>query len=63
MDGLKELGNRYGLEVTTSGPPAIPFMRFTEDHDFYWQQVFCSEVTRRGSFFHPPSQLVYLGGS
>ncbi|MFY9384413.1 MAG: aminotransferase class III-fold pyridoxal phosphate-dependent enzyme, partial [Dethiobacteria bacterium] len=53
MEGLKELGSRYGLEITTSGPPAIPFMRFTEDRDFFWQQLFCSEVTRRGSFFHP----------
>ena len=53
MEGLKELGSRYGLEVTASGPPAIPFMRFTEDRDFFWQQIFCSEVTRRGSFFHP----------
>ncbi|NLA10569.1 MAG: aminotransferase class III-fold pyridoxal phosphate-dependent enzyme [Firmicutes bacterium] len=52
-DGLKELGRQYGLEVTFSGPPAIPFMRFTEDRDFYWQQIFCSEVTKRGSFFHP----------
>ena len=53
LDGLVELGQRYGLEVTASGPPAIPFMRFTEDSDLFWQQIFCSEVTRRGSFFHP----------
>ncbi len=53
FEGLTELGNRHGLEITTSGPPAIPFARFAGDRDFYWQQIFCSEVTKRGSFFHP----------
>ncbi|GFP26983.1 aminotransferase class III-fold pyridoxal phosphate-dependent enzyme [Candidatus Hakubella thermalkaliphila] len=53
MNGLEELGSRYGLEITTSGHPGLPFMRFDEDPDLYMQQIFCAEVTRRGSFFHP----------
>ncbi|GFP26000.1 glutamate-1-semialdehyde 2,1-aminomutase, partial [Candidatus Hakubella thermalkaliphila] len=35
------------------GHPGLPFMRFDEDPDLYMQQIFCAEVTRRGSFFHP----------
>lgn len=53
MDGLVEIGSRHGLEIAPSGPPAIPFMHFQEDPNLYLNQLFCSEVTRRGSFLHP----------
>ncbi len=53
MNGLKEIGNRYGLEITVSGPYAIPFMHFTRDPDMYLSQIFCAEISRRGSFLHP----------
>lgn len=53
MRGLEDLGNRYGLEIKTSGTPGLPFMHFRDDPDFYLQQAFCAEVTRRGSFLHP----------
>ena len=51
--GLREMGVRHGMEVTVSGPEAMPYLRFTADRDLYLTQIFCAEVTRRGSFFHP----------
>ncbi len=53
MDGLVEIGQRHGLEITPSGPPAIPFIHFCDDPNLYLNQLFCAEVTGRGSFFHP----------
>ncbi|HOB87114.1 MAG TPA: aminotransferase class III-fold pyridoxal phosphate-dependent enzyme [Bacillota bacterium] len=53
MNGLREIGERHGLEIITSGPPSIPYIRFADDPNLYLNQIFCSEVTRRGSFFHP----------
>lgn len=53
MNGLEELGARYGMEIETSGAPGLPFMHFKEDPDYYLQQEFCAAVTKRGSFFHP----------
>ena len=53
INGLVEIGNRHGLEISPSGPPAIPFIHFKEDPNLYLNQIFCSEVTKRGSFFHP----------
>jgi len=52
-DGLIERGKAYGYEIIASGPYTIPFYRFGIEDDFYRQQVWCSEVTKRGSFFHP----------
>jgi len=53
MEGLEKLGAQYGLEIETSGTPGLPFMHFKDDPDYFLQQTFCAEVTRRGSFFHP----------
>jgi glutamate-1-semialdehyde 2,1-aminomutase len=53
INGLVEIGNRHGIEISPSGPPAIPFIHFKEDPNLYLNQIFCSEVTKRGSFFHP----------
>ncbi len=53
IDGLVEIGQRHGLEINPSGPPAIPFIHFCDDPSLYLNQLFCSEVTKRGSFFHP----------
>ena len=53
MNGLEELGKNYGLEISASGPPAIPFMHFVDDKDLYWSQIFCAEAAKRGSFLHP----------
>lgn len=53
IDGLVEIGHRQGLEISPSGPPAIPFIHFCDDPNLYLNQLFCSEVTKRGSFLHP----------
>jgi glutamate-1-semialdehyde 2,1-aminomutase len=53
MNGLIEAGRKQGYAVIASGPPAIPFLSFTEDPGLRRRQRFCAEVTRRGALFHP----------
>jgi glutamate-1-semialdehyde 2,1-aminomutase len=51
--GLEELARSHQLEITVSGPSSIPFMRFTNDHDLYQNQVFSAEMAKRGIYLHP----------
>ena len=53
MTGLVAAGLKYGYAMTASGPPAVPFLSFSEDPSLRRQQRFCAEVTRRGAIFHP----------
>lgn len=53
MDGLVDLAKTHGLQVTASGPYTIPFLSFANETNFLRNQLFCSEVTKRGSYFHP----------
>jgi len=53
MDGLKQLASNHGLQVTTSGPGAIPYMTFSNEKDFRRMQLFSAEATKRGVFLHP----------
>ena len=53
MSGLEERGAKYGYQVRRSGPPAIPFMVFDDDPDFFLQQRWCALSARHGVFFHP----------
>ena len=41
------------MEVTLSGPPAMPFMTFRGDPSFEKGKFFCGEAARRGVFLHP----------
>jgi glutamate-1-semialdehyde 2,1-aminomutase len=52
-DGLEKLADQHGFQLTITGPPAIPYVRFTNEIDFYRMQIWATEVTHRGSFFHP----------
>lgn len=52
-EGLLKLAQDHGFQLTISGPPTIPYVRFTNEIDFYRMQIWATEVTRRGSFFHP----------
>lgn len=52
-EGLTKCAESHGLQVTISGPPAIPFMTFSNEKDFRRMQVFGAEATKRGVFFHP----------
>ncbi len=53
QDGLKQLAESHNLEVSVSGPPTIPFMRFLNDDSFIKNQTFCAECSKRGVFLHP----------
>jgi glutamate-1-semialdehyde 2,1-aminomutase len=41
------------LEISVTGPPAIPFMTFVGDISFRRSQLFAAEAMKRGIFFHP----------
>ena len=53
VQGLQELASIHGLHVTVSGPPAMPFMKFSNETNFMRSQLFCGECARNGVFFHP----------
>jgi glutamate-1-semialdehyde 2,1-aminomutase len=53
MDGLAAGAKRQGLQVRPSGPPSLPFMKFSNETDLLRQQRFCVEMVKRGVFFHP----------
>ncbi len=52
-EGLLKLAQDHGFQLTISGPPTIPYVRFTNETDFYRMRLWSTEVTRRGAFFHP----------
>lgn len=56
-DGLTESAASHGLQLTCSGHPSMPFVRFSNDDDLYRSQVWSAEVARRGSFVHPHHNL------
>jgi glutamate-1-semialdehyde 2,1-aminomutase len=53
VKGLLELASIHGLHITVSGPPAMPFMRFSNETNFMRSQLFCGECSKNGVFFHP----------
>jgi glutamate-1-semialdehyde 2,1-aminomutase len=53
IHGLKDSANSHGLQITISGPPAMPFMRFSNETNFMRSQLFCGECSKGGVFFHP----------
>jgi len=55
--GLTDCAASHGLQLTCSGHPAMPFVRFTNDDDMYRNQVWCGEMARRGVFVHPHHNL------
>ena len=50
---LRDAADSEGVEVTLSGPPAMPFMTFRGDPGFEKGKFFCGEAARRGIFLHP----------
>ncbi len=53
LNGLAERAQQHGLQVRSSGPPALPLMRFSNETNLFRQQRFCAETVRRGVLFHP----------
>ena len=51
--GLEEAGRAHGLDVVTSGPPAVPFMSFRDDPGQSLNRTFCGAAAERGVYFHP----------
>jgi glutamate-1-semialdehyde 2,1-aminomutase len=52
-DGMDQQARSLGIEITQSGPPAIPFLTFKKDAGFERSRLFCGEAARRGVFLHP----------
>jgi len=52
-DGLDQQARSLDIEITQSGPPAIPFLTFKKDAGFERSRLFCGEAARRGVFLHP----------
>lgn len=51
--GLSAQARAARLGIVQSGPPAIPFMSFTDDDRFRMSRVFAGACARRGVFLHP----------
>ena len=51
--GLLHRANEAGVEISVSGPPALPFMRFVDDNDYSKRRAFASYCFSQGVFFHP----------
>ena len=52
-DGMDQQARSLDIEITQSGPPAIPFLTFKKDAGFERSRLFCGEAARRGVFLHP----------
>ncbi len=52
--GMLSQARSHGIEVTYSGPPALPYMTFKADGDrFDRNKLFCGECSRSGIYFAP----------
>ena len=53
---IKGIGNEalgHGFKMRFSGPPAMPFMRFADEKNFFQLQRFCALAATEGVFLHP----------
>lgn len=53
MDGMRAQAARYGIPVSVSGPPAMPFLRFEQGERLEQAFIWSGELLRRGVFVHP----------
>ncbi len=53
VDGMLDLGRRYGIELQASGEPAMPYVRVADDPSFKKQQKLCAAAIQHGLFLHP----------
>ena len=53
VNGLVAGAKKHGLEVICSGPPAMPFLTFADETNFFRSQCFSAAAAERGVFFHP----------
>jgi len=52
-DGLEDQARSHGLAVTSTGPPALPFMTFRDDRKFARSKAFAAACARHGVFLAP----------
>ncbi|MGQ9675924.1 MAG: aspartate aminotransferase family protein [Chloroflexota bacterium] len=52
-NGLCEQAKEFGIEISYTGHPSMPFFRFKGDADFSTARYFCGEAAKRGVYFHP----------
>ena len=53
IEGMLSLGQRYGIPLQASGPPAMPYVRVANDHSFRQQQALCTAAAEQGLYLHP----------
>ncbi len=51
--GFLALGQKHGIPLVASGPPAMPYVRVAEDPGFQRMQELCAAVAREGVYLHP----------
>ncbi|WP_159542638.1 aminotransferase class III-fold pyridoxal phosphate-dependent enzyme [Aeromicrobium sp. 9AM] len=53
MEGMRKQGAAYGIPVSVTGPPAMPFLRFEDGGQNEQAFIWSGELLRRGVFVHP----------
>jgi glutamate-1-semialdehyde 2,1-aminomutase len=53
IEGLKKVASLHGYQITITGPPALPYLRFSNEHNFLQLQKLCSLAAQEGVIIHP----------
>ena len=53
VDGFLALGEKHGIPLVASGPPAMPYVRVKEDPSLVRTQRLCAAAAAEGVFIHP----------
>jgi glutamate-1-semialdehyde 2,1-aminomutase len=52
-DGILAQARSWGLAVSYTGPPAMPYLTFAADRDHELAGVFAAQALRGGAYLHP----------
>jgi glutamate-1-semialdehyde 2,1-aminomutase len=52
-NGIAYQAQSLGLRVRVTGHPTMTYLKFVEDHDWYWTKRFAAECATRGLYIHP----------
>jgi len=53
VSGFLALGEKHGIPLRASGPPAMPYVRVADDPSFIRTQRLCAAAVAQGVFLHP----------
>lgn len=53
VNGFRAAAERYGQDISISGPVTNPTVLYENDPDSHQMERFCHEAARRGALFHP----------